>query len=296
MRGNITLLIIGFYSFTTWAQPVRVDLNVNTELVNQTNIRPIKTLEKSLRDFLNNTKWTSKDGSEQAEVSISMLLTISGVNDNSYTGTLQVQSGRLVFNSSYTSPLLTFLDDNFSFSYQEFQPFYFDVNRYNNNLVSVFSFYIYMALGMELDSFSKLGGTAYFERARTIANAAQSSNAPGWAVTQNRNGRYDLIDQIISPAFEDFRNVTYEYHRNGLDRMVISPSEAKVLIKDKLLSLQNLMRRQPNSYLMRAFFDAKGEEIGQLFADGPEVETEDLLRFLNRFSPGNSQFWAMIVR
>ncbi|MGB0279665.1 MAG: DUF4835 family protein [Flavobacteriaceae bacterium] len=278
------------------AQPVRVDLTVNTELVNQTNIAPIKTLEKSLRDFLNNTKWTSDNGSEQSEVSISMLLTISSVNDNSYGGTLQVQSGRLVYDSSYTSPLLNFLDDNFGFTYQEFQPFYFDVNRYNNNLISVFSYYIYLALGMELDSFSPLGGTAYFERARTIANAAQASNAQGWAVTQNRNGRYELIDQIISPAFNDFRDVIYQYHRNGLDRMVSSPKEAKELLKDELLSLQNLMRRQPNSYVMRAFFDAKGEEIGQLFSDGPEVDTESLLRFLNRFAPSNASYWTMIAR
>lgn len=295
MRTNILLLILGFHAMV-WAQPVRVDLTVNTELVNQTNIAPVKTLEKSLRDFLNNTKWTSENGNEQAEVSISMLLTISNINDNSYGGTLQVQSGRLVFNSSYTSPLVTFLDDNFNFTYQEFQPFYFDVNRYNNNLVSVFSYYIYMAIGMELDSFSPLGGTSFFERARTIANAAQASNAQGWAVSQNRNGRYELIDQIISPAFNDFRNVIYQYHRNGLDNMVSAPEEAKTLLKDELLSLQKLMQRQPNSYLMRAFFDAKGEEIGQLFSDGPEVETDELLRFLNRFAPSNSQFWALISR
>ena len=295
MRSNIILLIIGFHAMVL-AQPVRVDLTVNTELVNQTNIAPIQTLEKSLRDFLNNTKWTSDNGSEQSEVSISMLLTISSVNDNSYGGTLQVQSGRLVYDSSYTSPLLNFLDDNFGFTYQEFQPFYFDVNRYNNNLISVFSYYIYLALGMELDSFSPLGGTAYFERARTIANAAQASNAQGWAVTQNRNGRYELIDQIISPAFNDFRDVIYQYHRNGLDRMVSSPKEAKELLKDELLSLQNLMRRQPNSYVMRAFFDAKGEEIGQLFSDGPEVETEPLLRFLNRFAPSSAPYWTMIAR
>ncbi len=295
MRSNIILLIIGFHAMVL-SQPIRVDLTVNTELVNQTNITPIQTLEKSLRDFLNNTKWTSDNGTKQSEVSISMLLTISSVNDNSYVGTLQVQSGRLVYDSSYISPLLNFLDDNFVFTYQEFQPFYFDLNRYNNNLVSVFSYYIYLVLGMELDSFSPLGGTAYFERARTIANAAQASNAQGWAVTQNRNSRYELIDQIISPAFSDFRDVFYQYHRNGLDRMVSSPKEAKELLKDKLLSLQNLMRRQPNSYVMRAFFDAKGEEIGQLFSDGPDVETEPLLRFLNRFAPSNSSYWTMISR
>lgn len=295
MRGKYILLFFIIH-VVVWSQPVRVDLSVNTELVNQTNIAPIKTLEKSLRDFLNNTKWTLDGGNSQSEVAISMLLTISDVNNNSYAGSLQVQSGRLVYNSSYTSPIVNFLDNNFSFTYQEFQPFYFDLNRYNNNLVSVFSYYIYLAIGMELDSFSPLGGTAYFERARTIANAAQASNALGWAVTQNRNGRYELIDQLISPAFNDFRNVIYQYHMGGLDQLVSTPKEAKERLKDELLSLQNLMRRQPNSYLMRAFFDAKGEEIAQLFSDGPEVETEALLRFLNRFAPSNASYWNMIGR
>ena len=295
MRGKYILLFFIIH-VVVWSQPVRVDLSVYTELVNQTNIAPIKTLEKSLRDFLNNTKWTTDGGNSQSEVAISMLLTISDVNNNSYAGSLQVQSGRLVYNSSYTSPIINFLDNNFSFTYQEFQPFYFDLNRYNNNLVSVFSYYIYLAIGMELDSFSPLGGTAYFERARTIANAAQASNALGWAVTQNRNGRYELIDQLVSPAFDDFRNVIYQYHMGGLDQLVSAPKEAKERLKDELLSLQNLMRRQPNSYLMRAFFDAKGEEIAQLFSDGPEVETEALLRFLNRFAPNNASYWNMIGR
>lgn len=295
MNVKTVLFVLGFQALL-WAQPVSVSLTVNTELVNQTNLAPVQTLEKALRDFTNNTKWTSESGVSQSEISVEMLLTISSVNNNSYSGTLQVQSGRLVYGSNYISPLVNFLDDSFSFTYQEFQPFYFDVNRYNNNLISVFSYYIYLAVGMELDSFSPLGGTAYFERARTIANAAQSSNAPGWEANQNNSGRYELIDQLTSPAFNDFRNLVYEYHINGLDAMTTKPEVAKNHIAAKLLGLQNLFRRQPNSYVLRAFFDAKGEEIGQLFSDGPEVETDALLRFLNRFAPSMSSYWSMIAR
>lgn len=278
------------------AQPVSVALTVNSDLVNQTNLAPIQTLEKSVKDFLNNTKWTSEQGSAQTEISIAMLLTISSVNETSYSGTLQVQSGRLVYDTNYSSPLVNFLDDSFNFSYQEFQPFYFDLNRYNNNLISVLSYYIYMAIGMELDSFSPAGGTEYFERARTIANAAQASSAPGWDANQSNGGRYDLIDQISSPAFNDFRNLLYEYHRNGLDIMTTQPEAAKTHIATKLLELQNLFRRQPNSYVLRSFFDAKGEEIGQLFSDGPQVDTQELIRFLNRFAPSMSSYWSLIAR
>ena len=174
--------------------------------------------------------------------------------------------------------------------------FYYDVNRYNNNLISVLSYYINLVIGMEMDSFSPLGGTAYFEQARTIANAAQASNAQGWQANQGQNGRYNIIDALSSTAFNDFRNLVYSYYRKGLDTMTDTPKEAKETIAAQLITLENLMRRQPNAYLIQAFFDAKAEEISQLFSDGPEVETKALLRFLNRFVPSMSGYWSSIKR
>jgi hypothetical protein len=291
-----TLFVVFFFGMLSWGQSVRVILNVNTDLVDQTNINPVKTLEKASQDFLNNTKWTSNRDLNTAEINIEMLLTISSVNNNSYSGSLQIQSGRLVYNTNYNSPLVNFFDESFSFTYQEFQPFYYDVNRYNNNLISVMSYYINLVIGMELDSFSPLGGTPYFERARTIANAAQASNAQGWQANQGQNGRYDIIDALSSTAFNAFRNLIYTYHRNGLDIMTDAPKEAKETIASQLVTLEDLMRRQPNAYLIQSFFDAKAEEISQLFSDGPEVETKALLRFLNRFVPSMSGYWSSITR
>lgn len=295
MRNNIMLFFLALSTFS-WAQGIRIDLTVSTELVDQTNLNPVKTLEKSLNDFLNNTNWTTEQAPQQAEISLSFLLNISSVNDNSFSGTLQVQSGRLIYGSAYTSPLVNLLDNSFTFTYQEFQPLYFDINRYNNNLVSVFSYYIYVAAGMELDSFSPLGGDVFYEQARTIANAAQASGASGWALTRSGISRYALIDQLSSAAFNDFRTLLYQYHRNALDVMQEQPKEAKELIAAQLIGLENLMRRQPNAYLLQAFFDTKSEEIGQLFADGPEVETKALLRFLNQYAPSMSSYWELIAR
>ena len=290
------LFFVFVFSTLSWGQAVRVTLKVNSDLVDQTNINPFKTLKKAAQDFLNNTKWTSSREMNAAEIDIGMLLTISSFNNNSFAASLQVQSGRLVYNTNYNSPLVNFFDESFGFTYQEFQPFYYDVNRYNNNLISVLSYYINLVIGMEMDSFSPLGGTAYFERARTIANAAQASNAQGWQANQGQNGRYDIIDALLSTAFNDFRNLVYSYHRKGLDTMTDTPKEAKETIAAQLITLENLMRRQPNAYLIQAFFDAKAEEISQLFSDGPEVETKALLRFLNRFVPSMSGYWSSITR
>ena len=290
------LFFVFVFSTLSWGQAVRVTLKVNSDLVDQTNINPVKTLKKAAQDFLNNTKWTSSREMNAAEIDIEMLLTISSVNNNSFAASLQVQSGRLVYNTNYISPLVNFFDESFGFTYQEFQPFYYDVNRYNTNLISVLSYYINLVIGMEMDSFSPLGGTAYFEQARTIANAAQASNAQGWQANQGQNGRYNIIDALSSTAFNDFRNLVYSYYRKGLDTMTDTPKEAKETIAAQLMTLENLMRRQPNAYLIQAFFDAKAEEISQLFSDGPEVETKALLRFLNRFVPSMSGYWSSIKR
>ncbi len=295
MRINIIWLFFCVH-FMAWSQEIRVDLNVSTELVDQTNITPVQTLEKSLRDFLNNTNWTNEQSTQQAEISISFLLNIVAVNDNSFSGTLQVQSGRLIYGSAYTSPLTNLLDNNFTFTYQEFQPLYFDVNRYNSNLVSVFSYYIYLVAGMELDSFAPLGGDVFYEQARIIANAAQASGAAGWTLNRTGISRYALIDQLSSAAFNDFRLLLYEYHRNALDLIQENPKEAKELIASQLVGLENLMRRQSNVYLLQAFFDTKSEEIGQIFAEGPDVDTKDLLSFLNRYVPTMSSYWSSIKR
>lgn len=294
---NLKILFFVFiFNVLSWAQSVRVTLNVNADLVDQTNINPVKNLEKAAQDFLNNTNWTYSRELNEAEIDVEMLLTISSVNDNSFTATLQVQSGRLIYNTNYNSPLVNFFDNSFGFTYQEFQPFYYDLNRYNNNLISVLSYYINLVMGMELDSFSPLGGTVYFERARIIANAAQASKAPGWQVNQGLNGRYDLIDALTSSAFNDFRNLIYIYHRNGLDVMTYAPKETKEIIASQLITLESLMRRQPNAYLIQSFFDTKAEEISQLYSDGPEVETKALLNFLNRFVPSMSNYWGSIAR
>ncbi|MBL20217.1 MAG: DUF4835 domain-containing protein [Flavobacteriaceae bacterium] len=289
------LFYVFIFSTLSWGQAVRVTLNVNSDLVDQTNINPVKTLKKAAQDFLNNTKWTSSRESNAAEIDIEMLLTISSFNNNSFAASLQVQSGRMVYNTNYNSPLVNFFDESFGFTYQEFQPFYFDVNRYNNNLISVLSYYINLVIGMEMDSFSPLGGTSYFERARTIANAALASNAQGWQANQAQNGRYDIIGALSSTAFNDFRYLVYNYHRKGLDTMTDTPKEAKEAIAAQLITLENLMLRQPNAYLIQAFFDAKAEEISQLFSDGPGVETKALLRFLNRFVPSMSGYWSSIT-
>ena len=294
---NLKILFFVFiFNVLSWAQSARVTLNVNADLIDQTNINPVKNLEKAAQDFLNNTKWTSSRELNEAEIDVEMLLTISSVNDNSFAATLQVQSGRLIYNTNYNSPLVNFFDNSFGFTYQEFQPFYYDLNRYNNNLISVLSYYINLVIGMELDSFSPLGGTVYFERARIIANAAQASKAPDWQANQGQNGRYDLIDALTSSAFNDFRNLNYNYHRNGLDMMTDAPKEAKEIIASQLITLENLMRRQPNAYLIQSFFDAKAEEISQLYSDGPEVQTKALLSFLNRFVPSMSGYWGRITR
>ena len=216
------------------------------------------------------------------------------MDNDSFNGTLQIQASRPVYNSSYLSPVYNFNDKNFNFRYLEYQNLNFNPNQFENNLISIIAFHIYMILGIDADSFSLNGGTDYFEVAREILDYSQNQGYKGWASSDGLQSRYFLIDNILSPTYKEFREVMYSYHMRGLDKMADEPKMSKTILIEQMNALNIMHRRRPNSFLMRVFFDTKSEEIFEIFKDGPKVSTSNLISILNRISPNNSDKWRNI--
>ena len=216
------------------------------------------------------------------------------MDNDSFNGTLQIQASRPVYNSSYSSPVYNFNDKNFNFRYQEYQNLNFNPNQFENNLISIIAFHIYMILGIDADSFSLNAGTDYFEIAREILDYSQNQGYKGWASSDGLQSRYFLIDNILSPTYKEFREVMYSYHMRGLDKMADEPKMSKTILIEQMNALNIMHRRRPNSFLMRVFFDTKSEEIFEIFKDGPKVSTSNLISILNRISPNNSDKWRNI--
>lgn len=275
------------------AQQLNCTVTVDAQRLSVTNQQVFKTLQTSISEFVNKTDWTGQTVKQNEKINCSIYITVSANNSDQFIATIQVQSSRPVFNSSYTSPVLNYNDKDFSFQYTEFENLIFNPTSFDSNLVSVLSFYSYVILGMDADTFVMESGNPYFETAQNILNVAQQGGSKGWSQADGNQNRYFLINDILSPAFKQVRQTMFEYH-SGLDLMNQDLKEAKEKIKGSLIDLAKLNASRPNAFLTRVFFDAKSDEIVAVFSGGPSITISDLVDNLNKISPLNSSKWALI--
>ncbi|MFC5196000.1 DUF4835 family protein [Bizionia hallyeonensis] len=281
-------------SFSTYSQELNCNIVVNAQFTGNENLQVFKTLEKQLKEFVNNTKWTNKEYAFQERVECGMFINITEYSGDVFKATIQVQSSRPVYGSTYGTPIYNINDKDFTFQYVEFENLLYNENQFESNLVSVIAFHVYMILGLDADSFQFEGGDPYLKQAQTIVNYSQQENAKGWKLEDGLQTRFALIDNLLSPTFKEYRKVMYDYHRLGLDTMSEDQKKAKTIIASAIEEFEAMNRRRPNSFLLRTFFDAKGDEIEQIFSSGPNVEITKLLSTLNRVAPMYSSKWRNI--
>ena len=276
------------------AQQLNCTVTVNSDKIANSNPQTFKTLEKSISDFINKTDWTGTEYKQNERINCSMYITLSSYDSNNYGATIQVQSARPVYNSSYSSPVLNFNDNDFNFSYVEFERLNFNPTSFESNLASVLSFYSLIIIGMDQDTFSEKGGETWFELAQEITNVAQQSGSKGWSQADGNQNRYFLITDLLSNTYAPFRQAMFEYHFDGLDTMPSDLKLSKQKIIQSLETLSQLYSVRPNAFLTRVFFDAKSDEIVSVFSGGPSVTVTGLVDNLNRISPLNSAKWSQI--
>lgn len=289
-------LLLSFLCLTVFqfvgAQEFNCTITVNSDQVSQTNQQIFKTLERSLNDFVNKTKWTNRVFKENERINAQMFVTVTNYESNRFEANIQIQSSRPVFNTSYESPVFNFKDNTFNFDYIEFQPLVFNANVFESNLVSVFSYYAYILLGLDADTFSLEGGTDYYRTAQKIVTQAQGNSASGWTHTaDNDRGRFDLVDNLLSNTYREYRVAMYNYHRKGLDILGDNNSTGKQVVAGSMKLFETMIKRRPNAFLIQTFFDAKSEEIQNIFSDGPKVDIVSLKETLNRIAPLYSSTW-----
>lgn len=293
---RFTILFFSLFLYGSLiGQELNCSITVNADQVNQTNQQIFKTLERSLNDFVNKSQWTNRIYQENEKVNARMFITITEFNANRFNANIQIQSSRPVFNSSYESSVFNYKDNQFNFEYIEFQPLAFNPNVFDSNLVGVISFYVYIILGIDADTFSLEGGDTFYQQAQQIVTSAQGSNWTGWSQSTSENKtRFILIDNLLSNTFREYRIAMYNYHRKGLDIMGDNNSTGKQVIAGSMRLFETMMQRRPNALLIQTFFDAKSEEIQNIFSDGPKVDIVSLKETLNKVAPFYSSTWNEI--
>ncbi|WP_329806279.1 type IX secretion system protein PorD [Flavobacterium facile] len=293
MRIKFLLLFV-LSAFCASSQELKAVVSINSDQVTNVNKQIFKNLEKQVFDFLNNTKFTDKETKLIEKVNCSFFFIINKFEANNFEVTLQVNSTRPVFNTTYTTPILNINDKDISFKYIEFENLVYDQNSFTSNLVSVLSFYANIVLASDADTFSDKGGSEFLESALNIANVAQSSGFSGWVQTGKKTTRYNLISDLISNTFDGYRETLYQYHINGLDKMADDLKTGKLEIINSIETLLKLHNVRPNSLLARTFFDAKTDEIVNIFTGGPVIDVSKVKDNLATISPLNSSKWNKI--
>ncbi len=294
MRKLLLTIFICAWVCSGSAQELNATVSVNADFVNQTNQQIFKSLERSLNDLINKTKWTNKTYAQHERINCSFVFNVTQYENDQFTTNLQIQSQRPVYGSSYETPIFNYQDNSADFRYLEFQPLVYNPNGFESNLVSLVTFYVYVILGMDADTFELNGGTEYFEVAQRIVNLSQQGGFSGWNQGDGLRNRFWLTDNLLSDTFKEFRNVHYNYHRYGLDVMSDNQKQGKEKISQALRTFDAMNKRRPNSFLMQVFFDAKSDEISQIFSDGPSVNITQTVETLNRVAPFFASKWQEI--
>lgn len=272
------------------AQELKCTITVNSDKVQGSNKSMFTTLQQSMEEFVNNTKWTNLTFQDKERIECSMMLVVSAVQDNIIIGELMCQSRRPVYGSSYTTPLLNIKDNNFNFAYQESDRLDFQQAVFTTNLTALLAYYCYLILGHDMDSFSRLGGTPFFQACEDIATSAQSASletteAVGWKAFESNRNRYALINNLMDEAFKKYREYYYEYHRLGLDEMSANVANGRARIASGITTLKETNRSRPATYVVNAFLDAKSDELINIFQGGTDAEKKSVYETLVDIDP-----------
>lgn len=295
MRQFFFLVFILSSVFAVQSQELNALITINTDKVQSSNKQVYETLQKSLTEFINEKQWTNKNFKEQERINCAFTIIINEQKGNNFSGSLQIQSTRPVYNSTYASPILNLNDTNFNFRYNEFDPLIFNPTIYESNLISTIAFYVYTILGVDADTFALKGGTNYLKQAENVMLQAQSSGESGWQNQVGKQNRFALINNLLSSKFSGLRSIYYNYHRKGFDNFADNKKTAKETVEQNVIALEKLHNITIGNYMIRVFLDAKGDEIVNVFSDErPTNNQQKMVSVLESIAPTYKDKWKKI--
>ncbi len=271
-------------------------VSVNDERAQTSDRQVFRDMEQAFARFMNDRKWTNDIYSQEERIDCNLAVTIESMPAvGFYNATVQIQSSRPVFNTSYTSLVLNFADRDWQFEYVESTPLEYGDNVYLSNLTSMLAFYAYVIIGLDKDTFSEYGGEDQFKKALDIVNLAQQSDRSGWQAFQSNRNRYWLSENLTNQDLRPIRQGLYTYHRLAMDQFENNPDQSRTLILDVLKAIQGANRNIPNSILKISFFDAKKNEIAKIFEKGNPAVKKEAYNILADIDPSNTEKYKTII-
>lgn len=300
MKKLIVCVLISC-SLGTYAQ----ELNCNVTIVSD-QLQSQQAAEKqvfvdmkaAISDFMNGKRWTNDIYSQEERIKCNLIITFTkSPQQNVYQGNAQFQVIRPVYNATYESIVLSYVDRNFNISFTpEDRQMNFNELTFTNNLTSILGFYSLIALTVDYDSFSKLGGNPYLQRAYNIANLASSAGQGGWEQSGDQRNRYWLVENLQNQQLLPFREGLYTYHRIALDNFTIDPVGGRKQVLDLLNSIREMQKLKTNSVLLTSFMNAKNQEMVNVFSEATKDEKQKAFAVLSTVDPSKTELYRKLVK
>jgi hypothetical protein len=278
------------------AQEFNCQVSVIAPQVATAQPRVFQSLELAIKEFYQNRRFSNLNYAPSERIDINLLLTInSQPASDRFEGSLQVIYARPIYGTDYNSPIIDLVDQNVQFNFLENTQVEFTPDRFLNNLSSILGYYAYFILGVDADTFSPMGGAQFYTLAQQVVNLAQSTNESGWKAFEDQRNRYWLLDNQVQAVFRPFRELLYNYHRIGMDTMIEDAADSRRTIAASIEKLKTVHQAKPASYNLQVFFNAKYNELVEIFKQADAAEKTKMFNTLQIIDPGHiSQYQNMM--
>lgn len=277
------------------AQELDAKVVVNHSKIQGTNTSVFTTLQEAMTEFINSRKWSNAQYTTRERIACSFNLVVNEYNDDGRFGcSLMVQANRPVYNSSYNTTVFNFNDNAVDFNYIEHDKLEFSDDIIDNNLTAVLAYYIYLIIGLDMDTFAPKGGTDLLLKAENVVNNAQMMNEDGWKAFGDSKNRHALVNDYMNGAMEPYRQLIYDYHRKGLDEMAQNAERGRSNITTSLTLLEKTKQDKPMSVLPQLFTEIKKDELLNIYSKGTIKEKEEVIRILSQVNPSLTSDWEKI--
>ena len=284
---------------TTKAQELNCTVKIIHSQIQGTNTSVFETLETAITEFMNNRSWTDLQYQKAERIDCALNITLNKYDEsaNTFGGELLFQVSRPVYNSGYSTTVFSMKDANIAFTYKEYDNLEFNINNLDNNLTAILGYYAYLFIGMDLDTFSPLGGTDVLQTVVNIVNNAQAMSEPGWKAFNDTKNRHAIINDYMESSLEPIRQMQYKYHREGLDQMAQNADRGRAAISEALEMLQEAHSNKPLSQLPQIFTDFKRDEIVGIYSGhGTEKERQKVYDIVSGINAAQNTYWTKITK
>lgn len=300
IKKKLILLVVGLFaiSMSLNAQELQAKVTINHNQIQGTDASVFDNLQETLEQFINDRQWTSLQFQKNERIVCNFNITVTKYDQSSnlFTCTALIQANRPVYNSAYTSTLYNNQDGDFNFEFAQFDQLNFNEEMIDNQLTTLIAYYAYLIIGLDLDSFSPMGGEDVLQRCMNLVNNAQNLNFTGWKAFENDRNRFAIINDYLDGAMQPFRQLQYDYYRTGLDEMANNADRGRTNISTAIEThLKKVHEDKPLSMLPQIWTDYKKDELCNIYkGKGTQKEKEAVYEVLFSINASQSNYWDKI--